>query len=228
MPSEQELRKDIDELRKRKRESQRLIRKHTDQAAPGVAKKAWRNFIASLRRINKSTAKRIPKLRKRLQEKKAGGAKKAVQWARAKIGTTESPPYSNWGPEIGEWTKYTGYSGPVYWCGCFVCYAVVKVAGANIPNRVRLGYHLYIKADAEAGVNGLTSVPLSQAKAGDIVCFSFEHIALVAEDYKGGPTLSTIDGNTSPNDSGSQNNGGGVYPKNRGIGDVIAVARPDY
>ena len=151
-----------------------------------------------------------------------------MKWARAQIGTIESPAYSNWGPEIGEWIKYTGYSGPVYWCGCFVCYAVVKIGGANIPQRIRLGYHLNIVADAKAGANGLHAVSVADAQPGDIVAFDFQHIALVVEKYDGSGYLSTIDGNTSATDAGSQSNGGGVFPKRRAIGDVLVVARPSY
>ena len=155
MPTEDELREQIADLRRRKHDSKRLIKKLTDEQAPKGSKLAFRQFKASLRNVSEGAKRRIPILKAKLKAKQDGGAKDAVAWARKKIGTTESPAGSNWGPEIGEWIKYTGYSGPVYWCGCFVCYAVVNIGGANIPNRIRLGYHLNIVADAKAGVNGL-------------------------------------------------------------------------
>lgn len=228
MPSEAALKREIEQRKKRKAESQKLIKKLTDEHAPKGAKKAFNNFKAALREVIRDAQKAIPALRKRLEQKRKGGAGKAVKWAKNQIGTTESPPYSNWGPEIGEWIKYTGYSGPVYWCGCFVCYAVVKVGGANIPNRVRLGYHLNIVADAKAGANGLHAVSVANAQPGDIVAFDFQHIALVTEPYDGSGYLDTCDGNTSPDSSGSQANGGGVWAKRRAVGDVLVVARPNY
>jgi hypothetical protein len=38
--------------------------------------------------------------------------------------------------------------------------------------------------------------------------------------------LKTIEGNTSPNNKGSQSNGGGVYQKKRSYATVMAVVRP--
>lgn len=163
------------------------------------------------------------KLRKRYD--RAGG-KKAIDWAKSKVGTTESPAGSNWGPRIGEWIKFTGYTGPVPWCGCFAAFAVVKIGGARIPNRIRLGYTGYIVADARSGRNGLREVSSASARAGDIVVFDFGHIGLIK--HVDGSTLYTVEGNTSAGESGSQANGGGVFERVRSLGDVVVIARPDY
>jgi hypothetical protein len=178
------------------------------------------------RRERLATAARKPYRRKLRKRYSRTGGIKALKWAIEQIGTTESPAGSNWGPKIGEWITFTGYSFPVYWCGCFACYAVVKVGGAKIPTRIRIGYTGYITADANAGVNGLTAVPFSQARAGDIVVYSFDHIGLV--ERVDGDTLFAIEGNTSSGSSGSQSNGGGVFRRVRSRSDVVTIARPDY
>lgn len=184
----------------------------------GTRKKTrWERVLASARSPYRK------KLRKRY-DKTSG--QKVMAWAKKQVGTTESPAGSNWGPQIGEWIKYTGYTGPVFWCGCFACYGVCNIGKAKIPVRIRLGYTGYITADANAGVNGLTAVPFSSARAGDIVVYSFDHIGLV--DRVDGDTLYTVEGNTSSGSSGSQSNGGGVFARVRSRADVVTIARPNY
>lgn len=153
------------------------------------------------------------------------GGKLALSKAKQQIGVTENPPGSNWGGMVTKFITFTGYNFPVYWCGCFACWCVVN-AGADIPARIRLGYTGYITADAQAGVNGLTAVPFDQARAGDIVVYTFDHIGLV--DHVSGETLYAVEGNTSSDDGGSQSNGGGVFARTRSKSDVVTIARPDY
>lgn len=178
------------------------------------------------RRERLATRARKPYRRRLRRRYAAAPGQKAIAWARTKIGITESPAGSNWGPEIGKWITYTGYSFPVFWCGCFACYAVVKIGGAKIPNRIRLGYTGYIVADARANTNGLREIPFTNARAGDVVVYTFDHIGVV--EKVSGDTLIAIEGNTSSGGSGSQSNGGGVFRRTRSRGDVVLVARPDY
>jgi hypothetical protein len=174
-------------------------------------------------------ARRLQKKRRReRRQARKIGPFAAVKWGLAQLGVAEKPDGSNWGVPVETWIKFTGYGGPVPWCGCYVAWAVVKVGQAAIPARIRLGYHGYIIADANAGANGLRAVPIAQAKPGDIVAFNFAHIALVREPYDGSGYLETVEGNTSPTTAGSQNNGGTVAAKRRPIGDVAVIARPNY
>jgi hypothetical protein len=173
----------------------------------------------------KRSEERRDTMRERLR-KAEGGAAKAVEWARSKIGVTESPSGSNWGPQISDWITFTGYGSPVFWCGCFVAYAVVNEGGAAIPTRVRLGFDGHINADARANANGLELIPSTEAQAGDVVTFNFAHIALCAGPVEGG-LMHTIDGNTSSS-TGNDNNGGGVFEKRRALSFVTSVARPAY
>ena len=175
----------------------------------------------------KLATKRRARYRKRLRKQSAPEpGKKVMAWARKHEGITESPAGSNWGPQIGEWIKFTGYDFPVYWCGCFACYGVVKVGGAKIPNRIRLGYTGYIVADARADTNGLTEVVFDNARAGDIAVYNFDHIGLVQSVSNG--TLHAVEGNTSSGEGGSQSNGGGVFARVRNRSDVVLIARPKY
>lgn len=194
-----------------------------------------KKFRATLRKAIHKTKQRIADRKVRItairRDLRAGGAAKAMQWAAAQIGTTESPPGSNWGPKISEWIKFTGYSSPVPWCGCFVAYVTVKIGGCNIPNRIRLGYTPSIVADARANTNGLRAVPYSDARLGDIAVYDFGgsgavHTGMVEKRIAGG--IVAIEGNTSSSNAGSQSNGGGVFRRNRTDADLICVARPIY
>lgn len=148
------------------------------------------------------------------------------------VGVHEIPDGSNWGGKVEEMIRFTGYSEPVYWCGCCACWIVVKIGGAKIPNRIRLGYAGYITADALAGANGLTAVPVEKCQAGDLgSLWGGEHIVTVRGPVRNG-MVPTREGNTSaPDDlAGSQNNGGGVFDKERPVSDFDhgIVARPDW
>jgi hypothetical protein len=164
---------------------------------------------------------------KRRHEARKEGARAAVKWARSQIGVHEQPSGSNWGHPVQDWITFTGYGGPVFWCGCFVAFAVVEKGGAEIPQRIRLGLDTNINADAHAGANGFErAVSVNDAKPGDIATFSFRHIALVAGPTKDG-MIHTIDGNSSAT-NGSNNNGGEVAEHRRPVSQVTCVGRLRY
>lgn len=169
---------------------------------------------------------RKPILKRRFEARQAG-ARAAVRWARRQIGVHEKPKGSNWGHPVQDWITFTGYGGPVLWCGCFVAFAVVEKGGAQIPQRVRLGLDANINEDARAGRNGFErAVGVNDAKPGDIATFSFRHIALVAGPTTGGK-IHTIDGNSSAS-NGSNNNGGEVAEHRRSVSQVTCVGRLRY
>lgn len=194
-------------------------------------RKIWKRMLGNIDEwIVRARLIRQRKLRRRRQKRK-DGPMKALKWAASKIGTTEDPAGSNLGPGadgITAMQRYTGYAVPpgVYWCGCFVAYAICKVGGALIPARQRLGYNGFIVEDANAGMNGLKRVSFDDAETMDIVTFTFPHIGLVVR--RDGDYLETIEGNTSSGTTGSQNNGGGVYSRRRHRQEVACVARPEW
>ena len=169
---------------------------------------------------------REPELKHR-HEAQQVGARAAVRWARSKIGVHEEPSGSNWGRPVEEWITFTGYGGPVFWCGCFVAFAVVKNGKADVPQRIRLGFDEYINDDAHGGRNGFQrAVSVDEARPGDIATFSFHHIGLVVGRTRNG-LIHTIDGNTSASD-GSSNNGGEVAEHKRPVSLVTCVGRLHY
>src|SRR6266516_4261318 len=166
---------------------------------------------------------REPELKRRYEAWQAG-ARAAVRWARLKARKRvhESPPLSNWGHPVQDWIKFTGYGGPVFWCGCFVAVAVVEKGGAEVPHKIRLGFDHYINADARNGENGFErEVSVNDAKPGDIATFNFRHIGLVVGPTRNG-MIHTIEGNTSASD-GSNNNGGEVAEHQRPVSEVTVV-----
>jgi hypothetical protein len=170
--------------------------------------------------------------RRRLRKRYAKSAgQEAIAKALHLVGVHEEPAGSNWGGMVEKMIRFTGYTGPVYWCGCCACWIVVKLGGARIPNRIRLGYAPYITADALAGQNGLAAVDVHKAQPGDLgSLWGGEHVVTVREAVQPGDTVvKTIEGNTSTDD-GSQSNGGCVALKERAITDFDhgIVARPNW
>lgn len=194
----------------------------------GTVTKSVQNLIRELRPKTRGeklrTVKRKPYRRKLRKRYAATPGQKVIQWANAQLGTTENPPGSNRGPKIDVWCKFWGLVAP-QWCGCFAGYAVRVIGGAKVTSW--LPYAPSITADAKANRNGLTAVPFSAARAGDLVTFwNGQHIGLVVR--VDGDELKTIEGNTSSGNAGSQSNGGGVFPRTRKRSDVDVIARPAY
>lgn len=180
--------------------------------------------------LEKAAAKRRRRYRRRLRGRfQRAGGELAVERGKRYLGVHEQPAGSNWGGKVEQFIRFTGYTFPVYWCGCFACWVVVKLGGAKgITQRIRLGYAAYITADALAGRNGLRAVPASEARPGDIACmWGGKHIEVVA-GHAGGGTVPCLGGNTST--AGESNNGGEVCLNTRHLSDFDAgiVARPTY
>lgn len=233
MASKAELKRAIKDARESKNAASTALRKLADLKAPKGAKKALVNLRKQLREVHKRMAKRIPILRKRLEAKRKGGAEKAIKWAKAQIGRTESPAGSNTGPfPVSACQEFTiGYAG-VPWCGCFTCYAAVHEGGAKTSSKSRWAYVPYIVADANSRSNGFTAVSQSECRAGDLICFNFDggvadHVELAIGPIRGGLT-DCVGGNTSAGTSGSQDNGGGVFRRQRPVSQIACIARPDY
>lgn len=172
---------------------------------------------------------RAPGLKRRYEAQRTG-ARAAVRWARSQIGKHEKPANSDWGHPVQDWILFTGYGGPVFWCGCFVAFAVVKKGGADVPHRIRLGSHYDIIEDARGGRNGFErAVSVNHAKPGDIATFQFStggHIGLVVGPMKNG-MIHTIDGNTTAS-NGTDLHGGEVAEHRRPVSLVTCVGRLHY
>jgi len=140
--------------------------------------------------------------------------------ARDEIGTTESPPDSN----VVKYSRWYPMNGSP-WCAMFVSW-VLDQAGIT-------GYkHAYTPTGADRfrqQDRWFTSDP----EPGDLVYYDFppheriEHVGLVVRENEDG-SITTIEGNTSSGDQGSQSNGGGVFRRRRLPNLVVGYGRPPY
>lgn len=153
-------------------------------------------------------------------------AEKILAVAAAEIGTKENPANSN---RVKYNTEYYGNdiaSSKRAWCCAFVWW-VFKHAGHS---------ELFYGGKKCAGCTTLMNYYKEQGqlvegpyRPGDLVFFQFDkdaasdHIGIIEKDN--GDTISTIEGNTSPN---SDANGGAVMRRTRKKSLIMAVARPKY
>lgn len=163
------------------------------------------------------------KSRAKYQDTINKGPDALIKWARSKDGVHETGD-TNTGPQVDIWEKEFGLHGEP-WCGCFAGYGLRKIAG--VPVAVGVVYTPNIKTYAQNGTGGFVSWhPWSDRKHGDLILFDFggpiiEHVGIY--DANG----ETIEGNTSQDEHGSQNNGGSVAIKKRTSG-IAGCARPRY
>lgn len=175
----------------------------------------------------------------------AGDAVLAI--ARSQIGVTEQPPGSNNTPY---WEWYGGNYGS--WCACFVSYccamagypicAIDSDKGFILVSNGTDHSYLFFEQNQEAQ----RTVDL---QPGDVVLYSWyswtfqdgvpiitdpewagwvagDHTGIAASTVDGSGYFRAVEGNTSDTDTGSQDNGGGVYEKTRHISTVCGWWRP--
>lgn len=162
--------------------------------------------------------------------------KKVVKIARGELGTMEDPPGSN---RVKYWDSYDkSYQGQP-WCVSFLWW-VFQQAGERMAffgGGKTASCSMLLRWYKEQSL----TVPVEQVQAGDIVLLNFsggkdpEHCGLVTgiNDYDGvykgtGIGIYTIEGNTTPGEEGSQDNGGCVAFKTRRPRQIVAVCRPQY
>ncbi len=129
------------------------------------------------------------------------------------LGVTESPAGSN-RTKYGKWMGLDGQP----WCMSFVQWCFHQ-AGTPLPHKTGSCSALlnwYQKNRPDCVVKG--------PQPGDIAIFTFGHTGIVERALPG--SVMCIEGNTSPGQSGSQDNGGGVYRRQRNLALVRAFIRP--
>ena len=148
-------------------------------------------------------------------------AQQILQIAAKQIGVKEKPPGSD-KVRYGDWYPMPGAP----WCAMFVSWVLDKGGITGFK-------HAYTPTGAElfrkAG-RWFTSGP----RPGDIVYFDFpdslhriQHVGFV-EKTNGDGSITTIEGNTSSGNSGSQDRGGGVYRRVRTSSVIVGYGRPPY
>ena len=136
--------------------------------------------------------------------------------------------YGRWMADKTDTSWLRGPSSEVWWCAIFVswCFDQAHVSWDALPS-----YNcdqIYSRA-----LNDGRSLILSNVhdcKPGDIVLYNFhggsscEHIGII--ERNNGSTITTIEGNTSSGDGGSQHAGNGVWRRTRPFTCVRAIVRP--
>ena len=153
---------------------------------------------------------------------------RVLEIARGELGTTEYPPGSN---HVKYWNDYDERMQGQPWCVIFLWWIFWKAkqaaaffAGAKTAGCGTLGRWYQAQ--------GMT-VPITEIRKGDIVLLNFhgtltpEHCGIV-EEVVGFGLVKTIEGNTSPGEEGSQDNGGCVARKTRTAAQIVMICRPDY
>lgn len=146
---------------------------------------------------------------------------------RTQIGTTEDPPKSNM-TKYGE--KY-GWNGQP-WCVMFLWWGFDKAGESELffdgGKTASCGELMYWAQGKGIWVT-------ENYQSGDLIIMDFpnnstttDHIGIVEKVE--GNILYTIEGNTSPDDKGSQSNGDGVYAKKRDITKtkIVGAVRINY
>lgn len=159
---------------------------------------------------------------------------KVIEIARGELGVTENPPGSN---RVKYWDSYGPKMQGQPWCVTLQWW-IFQAAGermaffgggktASCRTLLRWYREQGLTADKQA------------TQVGDIWISNFsgkkvngeldtEHCGLVVEKGPLAGTWYCIEGNTSPGEEGSQDNGGCVALKLRSVRNVVAVCHPNY
>lgn len=156
---------------------------------------------------------------------------KVLELARADLGYTENPPGSN----MTKYGKAYGMNG-VPWCveALWFWFNEAGERMAFFGGGRTASCSMLLRWYKEQGL----TVPVSEVQAGDIVILNFsgtketQHCGLVEKVRPGiaqrSTWIYTIEGNTTPGEEGSQDNGGCVAKKLRSVKNVVGACRPNY
>lgn len=159
-----------------------------------------------------------------------------IETARLQLGISEDPPGSN---RVKYWEDYgPGWQGQP-WCVCFLwwCFRAAGEEKAFFGGARTASCGTLLRWYEAQG----HTVPAEGAQPGDIVILNLsgkkgrdgkpdtEHCGLVtAREDTPSLRFRTIEGNTSPGEEGSQDNGGSVASKVRYPRQIVGVCRPKY
>lgn len=168
-------------------------------ATPALRRKVRRRWLNPAERVRYNARK---DWRARLVKRYRGsGPQLALEFARANVGVTESPPDSNRGKIIDAWERLCAVLAAP-WCGCATNRFLMA---AGFPAQPWMRYCPWVEQRAKAGEGGWSWHPPHEAKPGDIALYGAgiaHHQGLVEEFQK------TFEGNTTNGPGGDQSNGG--------------------
>lgn len=152
---------------------------------------------------------------------------KLLEAARKELGTKESPANSN-NVKYNTWYYGQAVSGKAYpWCMAFIMW-LFNQAGAMSLLPIRTASCSILMSYAKNAKLWVTG----PYKAGDLVLYDWEgdgvadHVGIVESVTASG--VVAIEGNTSPDEKGSQSNGGMVCRKTRALKYIKGAVRPKY
>ena len=145
-------------------------------------------------------------------------AKQVVNVAASQVGYKEGK---------NNWTKYGADYGMnnCAWCMIFVWWCFKQAGAESLIKKSA-------SCTAEWNAMKAQAVSKNSLKAGDIVFFDWDHsgdcdhVGIV--EAAGSSQVTTIEGNTSAGNSGSQSNGDGVYRRYRSYSQIAKAFRPKY
>jgi hypothetical protein len=164
---------------------------------------------------------------RKIRARESQGAANTVKWLLTHDGWHEAPGrpnYADWMPDLfGHYGWRPGYS----WCQYAANTGVYHATGVVIPS----GYTVAVVQWANEGNYGLKRVH-DGPKPGDFIYYKWPGVSGDFCDHVGvyaGNGIS-FEGNTSPGNGGSQNNGGGWYRRSYAQRHpyLVAIVRPTY
>ena len=153
---------------------------------------------------------------------------KMVLLAREEIGVSEVDG-TNCGPRVDEYKAATWLDADKGWpwCAAFICWLIKEAIEEDVKGFQRprtagaWDFENWAKKESAHGVE-LRKPTNEDIKAGDIVIFTFCHIALAVKDIDPSGYVITIEGNT--NGAGSRE-GGSVLEKKRHVSKIRSRIR---
>ena len=162
------------------------------------------------------------RIRARQRVKKKTLGEQALAIGKQYVGVKENPPGSN----RVMFSDWYGIVGP--WCAMFVSYCFVKANSKAFVRGQRWSYCPFLLDDARHNRYGVTAISEDQARAGDIVLYSWKHdgvanhVGIIVTPPNGGISFIALEGNTG---IGDDSNGGEVMIRQRHTDDVIGYVR---
>lgn len=166
--------------------------------------------------------------------------KQILALAKKQVGVTESPKNSN-NVKYNTWFYGKKVNGEAYpWCCAFINWLFNELDSNQLfCDGKKVGYcptvHEWAKTNNLVIYDKTKSAScLKNGKPGDLVLFDWsgghssrDHIGIIVSKNSDG-SYTTIEGNTSPTNAGSQSNGEGVYKKVRATRFISVIIRPNY
>lgn len=162
--------------------------------------------IKKWERLRNEASSMVDRRAKQLTERNTTLGDRALREARTLIGVMEIGG-NNMGAQVLRIIRANGGTGPEPWCGDFVAWCY-RAAGSRVVQRGWAAVRLL------GFLTGMQKT--SSPRAGDIVCFTFDHTGLFVRRINA-TTIECIEGNTGRSGavSDSSTGGDGVYLKRR-------------